>query len=108
MSPQLYGEISEISIAGHENDDIGLHLDGKLDRVDRHHHVYVRLVMSFFGGRSILGHDHETVGAQPMDELVFLVSLLLPGGNGRRQSRINHHLDQITSAIWACEKIPEL
>src|SRR5438445_12996343 len=99
MSAQLYGEISEISIAGHENDDIGLHLDGKLDRVDRHHHVYVRLVMSFFGGRSILGHDHETVGAQPMHELVLLVPLLLPDRDGGPQPGRNHHLDWLTSAL---------
>src|SRR5437764_570711 len=39
--------------------------------------------MTFFGRRTIFGHDHESIGAEPMDELVFLVTLILPGCNGR-------------------------
>jgi len=43
-----------------------------------------------------------------MDELVFLVPLLLPRRDGGRLSGIHHHLDQIASGVWAGEKIPEL
>src|ERR1700704_5916456 len=108
MSPQLNREISEIGVPGYENDDIGSHLDRKLECVDRHHHVYVRLVMTFFGGRPIFGHDHESIGAQPMHELVLLIPLLLPDWNGGRKTGINHHLDQVASCAWAGQEIAEL
>jgi len=38
--------------------------------------VHVRLVMTFFGGRTIFGHDHESVGAQANGRTVFLVPLV--------------------------------
>src|SRR4030095_9201754 len=96
---QLDGEISEIGVASHENHNIGPHLNGKLERVDRHHHVHVCLVMTFFGGGTIFGHDQQYIGAQPMDELVFPVPFVLPGWNCGRQSGIDHHLNQITSGV---------
>jgi len=43
-----------------------------------------------------------------MDELVFLVPFLLPRRDGRRQSRIDHHFDQIASSVWPGQKIAEL
>src|SRR5712691_4836394 len=79
VSAQLDYEIGEIGVASHEDHSIGPHLEGKLERVDCHHHVHVRLVMTFFGGRTIFGHNHESIGAQPMNELVFPVPLVLPG-----------------------------
>ena len=108
MPAQFGSEISKIGVASHEDHDIGPHLDGKLQRVDRHHNVHVRLVITFFGRRTILGHNHESVGAQPVDELVFPVPFVLPRQDGRRQSRIDHHLDQIASAVWPRQKIAEL
>src|SRR5439155_3618620 len=108
VSAQLDGEISEIGVASHQNHNVGPHLDGKLERVDRHHHVYVCLIMTFFGGRTVFGHDHESVGAQPVDKLVFLIPLLLPSWDRRRKPGVNHHFDQVTSCVWHGEKIPEL
>ena len=64
--------------------------------------------MTFFSGRPIFGHDQESVGAEPMDELVFLVAFVLPHRNGRRQSGINHHLDQIAFSVGPGQKIAEL
>ena len=61
-----------------------------------------------FGWRTIFGHDHESVGAQPMDELVFLVALLLPCRSRRWQTGINHHLDQIAFSVGPGQKITEL
>ena len=86
MPAQLGGEISEIGVPSDENHNIGPHLDRKLERIDRHHHVHVRLVMTFFGGRAIFGHHHESIGTQPVHEFVFPVPLLLPRRNGGRQS----------------------
>src|SRR6266496_3813329 len=91
----------EIGVAGYENNDIGLHLDRKLERVDRHHHVYVRLVTSFLSWRPIFGHNHESVGAQPLHELIFLVAFFLPDRHRGRKSGINHHLDQLPSGVGA-------
>jgi hypothetical protein len=62
VTPQLDGEISEIGVAGYENHNIGPHLDRKLQRIDRHHHVHVRLVMTFLGWRTIFGYNHESIG----------------------------------------------
>src|SRR5881227_144547 len=64
--------------------------------------------MTYFSRRTILGHNHESVGAQPVNELVFPVPLLLPRRDGGRQSRIDHHLDQIASGVWPGQKIAEL
>jgi hypothetical protein len=64
--------------------------------------------MTFLGGRPIFGHDHESVGAQPMDELVFPIPFVLPAWNGGRQSGIDHHLDEIASGVRSGQKIPEL
>src|SRR5207249_11749551 len=108
MSPQLNCEISEIGISSYENDNVRPHLKRKLERVDRHHNINIRLVMALFSWRPIFGHDHEPVRTQPMDELVLLVPLLLPDRDCRRQSRINHHLDQLSSCVWSSQKLPEL
>jgi hypothetical protein len=43
-----------------------------------------------------------------VDELVFLVTLVLPRQDGRRQSGIDHHLDQIASGVWPGQKIAQL
>jgi len=108
VSAQLGGEIREICVASHEDHNIGTYLDGKLKGVDRHHHVHVRLVTTFFGGCAILSHHHESVRAEPMHKLVFPVPFLLPSRNGRRQSGIDDHLDKITSSVWPAQEIPKL
>ena len=61
MSAQFDDEIGEIGVAGYEDDEIGTHLDRKLERVDRHHYVNVRFVMPFLGRRPVFGHDHESI-----------------------------------------------
>src|SRR5439155_13347374 len=106
-SPQFDGEMSEIGIAGYEDDNIGPHLDGKLECIDCHHHVHVRLVTAFFGGRPIFGHDHESIGTQPMHELVLLVPLLLPERDRGRQPSVDYHLDQFPPCAWARQKLAQ-
>src|SRR5262249_152966 len=107
-SPQFKGEISEIGVAGYEDDNIRPHLDRKLDCIDCHHDVNVRLVTAFFGGRPVFGYDHESIGAQPLHELVLLFPLFLPDRDGRWKSGIDHHLDQAPSCIWPREEVTEL
>jgi hypothetical protein len=89
VPPQFDGEICKIGITGYEDNEIRPHLDGKFDCIDRHHHVNVRLVVPFFGGRPIFRHDHESIRAQPVDELVFLITLVLPCRGRRWQPGIN-------------------
>src|SRR5262245_13340712 len=87
-APQFKGEISEIGVAGYKNDNIRPHLDRKLERIDCHHDVNVRLVTAFFGGRSVFRYDHESIGAQPLYKLVLLIALFLPDRNSRGKSGI--------------------
>ena len=108
MTAQLDCEISKVGVARYQNYDIWPHLNGELERVDRHHHIDVRLVVTFLGWRSIFGHDHESVGAQPLDELVFLVALLLPHWRRGWQTGVDHHFDQIASGARAGQKIAQL
>src|SRR4030095_13944141 len=107
-SPQLDCEISKIGVAGYKNNNIRPHLHGELERVDCHHYVNVSLVTALFGRRTVFGYDHESVGAQPLDELVLFVSLFLPDWNRRGKPGIDHHLDQVTCCIWPGQKITEL
>ena len=64
--------------------------------------------VTFLGWRSIFSHDHESVGAQPLDELVFLIALLLPHWRRGWQTGVDHHFDQIASGARAGQKIPQL
>src|SRR5947208_52192 len=41
--------------------------------------------MTFFGGRTIFGHNHESIGAQPMNELVRLL-FSSPSPHGSRET----------------------
>ena len=74
----------KISIARHQNDDVGTHLYGKLDCIDRHQDVDVCFVVFAIPGRAIFRHYEESVGAKPMQELVLLISFGLPLGYWRR------------------------
>ena len=76
--PQLQSQMCKISIARHENDDLGTHLYGKLDRIDRHQDVDVGFVMLAITRRAIFCHYEESVGAKPMQELVLILSFGLP------------------------------
>src|SRR5206468_12306693 len=107
-SPQLSGEISEIGVAGYENNNIRPHLDGKLERVDCHHHGNVSLVTALFGGRPVFGYHHESVRAQPMHELVLPIALFLPDRDGRWESGIDHYFDQLPSRVRPREKVTKL
>ncbi len=63
--------------------------------------------MTFLRWRSILGHDHEAVGAQPMDKFVLLIPLVLPERNGRREPGVDHHLDQLAARLGAGQKFAQ-
>src|SRR5437016_13170282 len=100
--------MSEISVAGYENNEIGLHFDRKLERVDRHHNVHVRLVTPFLSGRPVFGHNHEAVGAQPLHKFILLVAFFLPDWHRGWKSGINNHLDQPPSGARTGQKFTQL
>ena len=60
------------------------------------------------GGRPIFGHHQNPLERSQWTNLFFLSRFVLPDGNGRRQSCIDDHLDQITSRALPGQKIAEL
>src|SRR5260221_13052143 len=97
----------KICVAGHENNDLGPHIYGKLDRIDRHQDVHICFVMLAVTRRPFFYHYEESVGAKPMQELVLLVSFALPLWQWRRQAGIDDHLDQFPSFITVDQIVAE-